>query len=437
MIWVTLQAFPGNLVLIISAKNRWFLAISAADFRLFSVRADTLCRFGTAGTGFGPRFLRGNPLFRGSALPLQLGRKHSRCNTEIVWYSFRLHNPGTNPSRMLWTKYIRASVVALLVCLAVGCRRQPEQLTVELPSRDIVADGNSVVRLPIAGVRNAGELKVRVASENGHGSARVIASPPAVEYRAGVMPGEAKLVISGVGAKTAEVTLQVQPVYLDRYGDGTPDFLRLDSANDRQAFRQWFTAIAEHEATVPKLPEEIKDCAALLRFSYREAMRVHDSTWANDFGFGEHAAMADIAKYRYPYTPLGPRLFRTSAGRFTTADLNDGTFAEFADAHTLWMANTHFVTRDVHRAQPGDLFFYRQFEQHSPFHSMIFLGHGEAGAGEDFVVYHTGPDGKWPGEMRRVTVGSLMKHPDARWHPVPGNKNFLGVYRWNVLREAQ
>jgi hypothetical protein len=28
-----------------------------------------------------------------------------------------------------------------------------------------------------------------------------------------------------------------------------------------------------------------------------------------------------------------------------------------------------------------------------------------------------------------------MQHPDPRWRPTPSNPNFLGVYRWNILRE--
>jgi len=29
-----------------------------------------------------------------------------------------------------------------------------------------------------------------------------------------------------------------------------------------------------------------------------------------------------------------------------------------------------------------------------------------------------------------------LHHPDARWRPLPENTNFLGVYRWNILREG-
>ncbi len=338
---------------------------------------------------------------------------------------------------MTFTQHHRHAALLVLVCLLSSCSSKPASLRIAAPPHDLLADGSSFVRLPIHtnGHIRATDLLVRVKEGNGFGTATLSDNPLALVYRPGVMPGAVTLSISGATIRPSQTTLTLQPYASDRFADGTPDFLRLDSAADRQSFRRWFTAIAEHEAAVDKLPVEINDCAALLRFSYREAMRHHDSTWANDFAFGDHPAAADIAKYSYPYTPVGPHLFRTREGRFEPADLTDGTFAEFADAKTLIVANAHFVSRDVHAALPGDLLFYRQFEQSSPFHSMIFLGHRDGA--NDWVVYHTGSDGKWPGEIRRVTLASLLHHPDARWRPEIANRNFLGVYRWNILREAQ
>ena len=117
-----------------------------------------------------------------------------------------------------------------------------------------------------------------------------------------------------------------------------------------------------------------------------------------------------------------------------------GSFAEFADAKTLLQLNTSFVSRDLRLALPGDLLFYRQLEQNSPYHSMTFIGPSQfiqgEGADGPILVYHTGPIGKSPGEMRRVGLNQLMAHPSPRWRPVPGNSNFLGVYRWNILKET-
>lgn len=73
---------------------------------------------------------------------------------------------------------------------------------------------------------------------------------------------------------------------------------------------------------------------------------------------------------------------------------------------------------------------------------MIFVGRsqwpveGESPQVDDVVVYHTGPIRNKPGEMRRVRVEELLHHPSPRWRPVKGNSNFLGVYRWNILKEA-
>jgi len=57
------------------------------------------------------------------------------------------------------------------------------------------------------------------------------------------------------------------------------------------------------------------------------------------------------------------------------------------------------------------------------------------GEEHNWAVYHTGPIGAAPGEVRRGALDDLLHHPDARWRPIPQNSNFLGVYRWNVLRE--
>jgi uncharacterized protein len=231
------------------------------------------------------------------------------------------------------------------------------------------------------------------------------------------------------------------PALTDRFGDGTPDFLHLDSAADRDAFRRWFTTLAEFQAlrTTPLRPE-ITDCASLLRYSYRGALHQHDDGWLRDNGLVALDPGPSVAKYNVPHEPLGPAIFRVSDGDFIPADLSNGSFAEFADAKNLLAHNVTFVSRDVTRARPGDLLFYRQLAQDSPFHSMVYLGRSALvpnDSASDWVVYHTGPIDHGPGEMRRVRIADLMRHPSPQWRPLPGNTNFLGVYRWNILKEAQ
>jgi uncharacterized protein YfaT (DUF1175 family) len=220
--------------------------------------------------------------------------------------------------------------------------------------------------------------------------------------------------------------------WTDRFGDGTPDFLRLTDPADQAAFRRWFALIAEYQAIRPKadVPAEIQDCASLLRFSYREALKRHDENWFATTGIEVVAPPGEIRAWSYPHTPLGSALFRVHAGAFVAADLTDGAFAQFADAKSLVERNAFFVSRDVRAALPGDLLFYRQFGQSSPWHSMIVL---RTGAGAE-VVYDTGTDRGQPGELRRVLVADLLSHPERQWRPITANPNFLGVYRWNILR---
>ena len=221
----------------------------------------------------------------------------------------------------------------------------------------------------------------------------------------------------------------------------TPGFLHLDSAADRDAFRRWFVTIAEFQALRPaaELPAEINDCAALLRFAYRGALHAHTGEWLAENRLETLAFLPPVRKYSWPHTPLGAAIFRI---RPPSGNRLQDSFAEFADAKTLQQLNTRFVSRDVKLALPGDLLFYRQLEQNSPWHSMIFVGRSQIvgdrpgnpeNNDDGILVYHTGPIGKTAGEMRRVQLQQLMHHPSARWRPVPENTNFLGVYRWNIL----
>jgi uncharacterized protein len=223
----------------------------------------------------------------------------------------------------------------------------------------------------------------------------------------------------------------------DSFNDGTPNFLRLSDPADQQIFRRWFTLIADYQAVRPhrQLPAEITDCAGLLRYAYREALKRHSDSWFLATGMDVAAPPGEIRAWHYPDTPLKTGLFRVQPGRFDAADVDDGAFTQFADARTLIQRNAFFISRDARTAQPGDLLFFRQFGQSSPWHSMIVTRIGA----EPGVVYHTGPDHSAPdhngaGEIRRVTLIELLNHPDPRWRPVAANPNFLGVYRWNILR---
>ena len=236
----------------------------------------------------------------------------------------------------------------------------------------------------------------------------------------------------GTAAVARSAAATAGAAWTDRFGDGTPDFLRLTDPADQAAFRRWFTLIAEYQAVRPKadVPAEITDCASLLRYAYREALKRHDENWVMASGIEIAEPPGEVRAWSYPRTALGAALFRVRAGAFAADDVSDGAFAQFADAKTLVERNAYLVSRDVRQAVPGDLLFYRQFGQSSPWHSMIVVRVGAEGS----VVYDTGSDHGKAGELRRVLISALVDHPQPQWRPVAGNPNFLGVYRWNILR---
>ncbi len=332
-----------------------------------------------------------------------------------------------------WTK---VGVIAVLLCgaglFAAHEGDRPVFLRILAPKTLLPADGrfHRVGLVTLAGGNHVEASAVSVTglpaymslSKTGHTELSV-QSP--------VLSGDRTIRIS-YGRTAINLGMRFTSYTEDTVGDGTPDFLRLHTAEDRIAFRFWFTALAEAAADEPKekLPPELDDCAALLRWCYRNALHAHDEAWLSTAPASLDLAGPSVRQYAYPFTPFGAALFRVRERSAVPGEVNGQDFAQFADARTLWRYNTFLLSRQVGSARPGDLLFYRQLEQNSPFHSMIVTG-----TAQKWVVYHTGPIGKGPGEVRRVLLDDLIRHPDPRWRPLVQNSNFLGVYRWNILQE--
>jgi uncharacterized protein YfaT (DUF1175 family) len=223
----------------------------------------------------------------------------------------------------------------------------------------------------------------------------------------------------------------------DSLGDGLPDAARLDLATDRENFTRWVTFLAEalYYHPTPRALEEVQDCAALIRYAYRNALVAHTPGWRQAAGLPYEPGFGEVSKFAYPAWPLGRGLFRTRSGPLSPTDLQDGAFAEFADAATLLRYNTFPVSRDLHAARPGDLLFFCQPTQREPYHAMLFVGRSYFQPRDaDWIVYHTGDlDGR-RGEIRHLRASLLFEHPDPRWKPLQANLRFLGVYRFNLLR---
>ena len=320
----------------------------------------------------------------------------------------------------------------LLVLILAGCTR--DQLILPRNPVPLPADGRTHLianlsrrsgrALDPASLQSASP-ELRFEQKSGRSVAAIVHSP--------VLPGPGAFHFSW---RNHRYTLTVRYVSddVDSHQDGLPDALHLHSSEDRAAFRSWFVAIAEQQAALPddKLPPEINDCAALLRYAYRESLVEHNDRWlAAQPEPDRFASLVSVTQYHYPATPLGLNLFRITPGPYSPSDPSNGAFAQFADAHALLAFNAYPIARDIRAALPGDLLFFRQLEQNSQYHSMVVTGpHADA------VIYHTGPIGRQKGEIRRVAMDDLLHHPDARWRPIPGNTNFLGVYRWNLLHDG-
>jgi len=240
-----------------------------------------------------------------------------------------------------------------------------------------------------------------------------------------------------VSARSQLLAETVGEIDADR--DGLPDVAELRSYNDRENFRRWFTGIAEvqfYEMSAAWNAEQ-RDCAGLVRFAWREALRAHDRLWFQKMGANYEAFASEVRAAQFIRATHGEKLFRTSVGAFRETDLDDQTFSEFADARTLKDYNTDFISRERSAAKPGDLlFFYQPWAQKYPYHVMIFLGPArEASEGAaDWVVYHTGATAGDEGTIKKVRLAVLDQHPDRRWRPVASNRNFLGFYRLKILQ---
>jgi uncharacterized protein YfaT (DUF1175 family) len=221
--------------------------------------------------------------------------------------------------------------------------------------------------------------------------------------------------------------------------DGLPDAAELRTFNDRENFRRWFTWVAEmqfYQLSEEWNPEQ-RDCAGLVRFAWREALRTHDRTWYERMGENYQPVAGDVS-VKLDSEPLRDKLFRTAPGTYNPEDLVTGKFAQFADAQTLKLFNADFVSRDREQAKPGDLlFFYQPFVQKFPYHVMIFLGDAYVAneGAHDWVVYHTGASPENGGAVKKVRLAVLDGHPNKRWRPIATNPNFLGFYRLKLLTQ--
>jgi hypothetical protein len=145
-----------------------------------------------------------------------------------------------------------------------------------------------------------------------------------------------------------KVSIPIIPSIFDSDNDGFPDVVELSDEQDRFNFRKWFTMIALTQYYHMDDTWNDKDCAGLLRFCYREALRKHDNDWLSKKRFLYDVNLPDINKYNYPNVPLlGDKIFRTNSNSFSINDLNfsDSIFVPFVEAKYLKDCNLFFCPK--------------------------------------------------------------------------------------------
>lgn len=215
------------------------------------------------------------------------------------------------------------------------------------------------------------------------------------------------------------------PIDLDQ--DGYPDVAEFNSTVLREAFLQWFAAIAEAQFTAlsPTWKLEDQDCSGLLRFAFVEALKPKTQAWFKQFAYLPAPRVPPLSAY--PLPQIGRSVFRVAPGAYQPGDVQEGRLVRRTSAMYLMRYSSQFLGRTPDKARRGDLlFFIHPLAQGSAYHSMVYLGNGR-------VVYHTGYAPQEGGEVRLVTLQTLNKHPQKYWHPRPDNPYFLGFYRWKIV----
>ena len=226
------------------------------------------------------------------------------------------------------------------------------------------------------------------------------------------------------GADGSKLSLTFYKIGIDIDDDGFPDAAELDSEEDRTAFREWFVRIAESQFLKRNMSWNgaERDCAGLIRYAYREALKRHDDEWLGRSGLVLDKNIPDIRKFHYPDVPvIGENIFRLREG--SAGD--ETAFGPFADAETLSKYTTSFVSRSLSDARQGDILFFRiEGKGKVQYHSMIAAGTYD---GRIMLIYHTGKKDI----IKRVDAGYLkgsgVFDPDAH------NGKFLGVFRFRIL----
>lgn len=196
---------------------------------------------------------------------------------------------------------------------------------------------------------------------------------------------------------------------------------------DDRAVRETVTRLALLQAKKisPAWDVKQRDCAGLVRFTYREALQARSPAQLAELGIPRALHLPAVSPFTRRVLHQYPKIWEVGYDRDGRA-----AFGNFADAETLLSFNFRKKTRDPALAESGDLLvFQRSIDDDQPYHLMIYVENRPV----DLVVYHNGATDE-EAQVRVVSMADLMASPDAVWIPRSSNPHFLGVYEWNRLK---
>lgn len=196
--------------------------------------------------------------------------------------------------------------------------------------------------------------------------------------------------------------------------------------SDEKALRESITRLALFQAKKlsPQWEVPQRDCAGLVRFAYREAIRLRSPADGKKLGIPDSLYLPEVSEVSRRIFPDFSQIWQVGYDK-----AGKPRFGSFADAETLISYNFKKKCRDLSLARTADLLvFQNDLESDQPYHLMLFV---EDRAG-NLVVYHNGAEGE-DAQVRVVRISDLMKSPDPVWFPIASNPHFLGVYEWNRL----
>ncbi len=193
-------------------------------------------------------------------------------------------------------------------------------------------------------------------------------------------------------------------------GPGEAAGFRLDAAQSRR-FRAWMTTLIATQLESGPTPRwRHRDCAGLVRFAVREALRRHDADWLRANGLQNRRL------------PPEPGLAPAQLAALRDWSNFDGRRLAYVSALALVQNNSRFLGKELVRAEPGDLLFFDQGDEQ---HLMVWMG--------GYIAYHTGTETPSDNGLRAVSPRRLMQWEDTRWRPLGENSNFIGVFRLAFL----